>query len=65
VDEPIDPIEQMMQRHLARMQEIADTGYTAAKESATSVVERIKKNVGLRDAIKEQALTALNINNDT
>lgn len=64
IEEPVDevdPLKSLADAHLKRMQEIADEGFDKAKIACQDVVHRLKRNVGLRDAVLDQTLTALGV----
>ncbi len=62
LDDPTDPTAQLIERHLIRMQEIADEGFGAAKAACGSVLQRVQRNVNLHDAVLDKTLTALGVN---
>lgn len=59
--EVIDPLEALANSHLKRLQEIADEGFDKAKEACNTAISRLKRDVGLRDAVVTQSLAALGI----
>ena len=64
VDEPteaFDPIKELARSHMARMQEIADENFDNVKGACNDVVQRLKRNVGLKDAVLDKTLTALGV----
>ena len=61
-DKPIDDaMKALLDRHVKRMEEIADAGYEQAKEAGGELVSKLKKAVGLRNIVIDNALTALGI----
>jgi hypothetical protein len=59
--EEVDPLAVLMQSHFTRMQEISNEGFEKSKEMSGDMVNRLKKNVGLRDAVLDKTLTALGV----
>ncbi len=57
----VDPLQAFAEAHLKRMQEIGDESFDKSKQACADVVERLRKNVGLRDAVLERTLTALGV----
>jgi hypothetical protein len=60
-DEPVDPLQAIADAHLKRMQEIADESFTKVKEACADSLDRLKRTVGLRDAVLDKTLTALGV----
>lgn len=56
-----DPLAAMLNKHLERMQEIADAGFSKTQEVCGDVVSRLKKASGLRDAVLDRTLEKLGI----
>lgn len=61
VDDPNDPLRQLIERHVKRMQEIQYEGFSDAKEVCDEVVSSIKKFAGLKNALVDKALENLGI----
>ena len=61
-EEAVDPLQGIMETHLARMKEIVDTSFDTTKTAMGDVLTRLNRNVGLKDAVLDQTLTALGIN---
>ena len=60
-EEEVDLLKEIMDSHLSRMREIADESFDKAKIACKDVVHRLKRNVGLRDAVLDQTLAALGV----
>lgn len=56
-----DPIKELAAAHVKRMQEIADESFDKAKVACDDVLHRLKRTVGLRDAVLDKTLTALGV----
>jgi hypothetical protein len=56
-----DPLQELATAHLKRMQEIADESFDKAKTACGDVLDRLKRNVGLRDAVLEKTLLNLGV----
>lgn len=59
--EEFDPIKELAASHVKRMQEIADESFGKTKTACGDVLDRLKRNVGLRDAVLDKTLTALGV----
>jgi hypothetical protein len=57
----IDPLLTLATSHLKRMQEIADEGFEKSKELASDAIVKLKRHVGIREAVMENTLKALGI----
>ena len=62
MSEPIDDAMQaLLSRHVSRMEEIADAGCSQVKDTSGELVTKLKKAIGLRNIVVDNALTALGI----
>lgn len=60
-----DPLAMLAKSHLARMQEISDEGFASARDACADSTLRLRRNVGLRDAVLDFALKKLGIEEET
>jgi hypothetical protein len=56
-----DPMQSVLEHHVARMQEIANEGFGAAKTACNESLTRLNRTLGLKDAVLDKTLTALGI----
>lgn len=64
VEEPteeFDPIKELARSHMKRMQEIADENFENVKSACSDQLQRLQRNVGLKDAVLDQTLAALGV----
>lgn len=51
----------LLDRHVKRMEEIADAGYSQVKDASGELLTKLQKAVGLRNIVLDKALTALGV----
>ena len=57
----VDPIEQLLKDHTAKLKEISAAGFQKAQQLCEESLDSIKKHSGMKSAVLEKALTALGI----
>lgn len=57
----VDPLEALVNAHVARIQEIADEGFAQSKQLCNDTVQAVRRQAGFKSTILDRALAALGI----
>ena len=56
-----DAFQSILERHVARMEEITTTGVKHMEQVSEDLITKLKRNVGLRSEVLDRTLTSLGI----
>lgn len=56
-----DPLQAILEKHIARMEEISTAGVKHMEQVSGDLITKLKRNVGLRSEMLDRTLTSLGI----